>query len=66
MDNHNSFVRSNENKGAILNVDNEGLNNYRKQRQLLRDLGNQDLRMKKIESSIEELKDLVLKLANGR
>lgn len=61
-----NFVRSDSNKGAIINIDNEGLSAYKRQRQLLRDNQENDIRMKKIESSLEELKSIVLKIANGK
>jgi hypothetical protein len=53
------FQRSGINKGAIINVDNEGLQAYKRQRQLMKNLGSQEDRISKIESDIGEVKDLL-------
>ena len=61
-----SFIKSKENGGAIINVNNEALDAYKRQRQLLNDKKNNDERLNKLEDSIQELKEIVLKLANGK
>jgi hypothetical protein len=55
----NEFIRSPKNHGAILNVDNESLQAYKRQRKLMRNLGSQEERISKIESDIGEVKDLL-------
>jgi ACT domain-containing protein len=56
------FVRSERNAGAILNVDNSGLAAYRRQREIMRNVGTHEERIKNIESSIEDIKGLLVKL----
>jgi hypothetical protein len=53
------YQRSSANRGAILNIDNEGLQAYKRQRQLMKNLGSQEDRISKIESDIGEVKDLL-------
>lgn len=60
------FVRQENNHGALLNVDNSGLTAYKRQRELLRNMGSQEERIKKIENNIEEVKTLVLQLIENR
>jgi len=56
------FARSDKNPGAILNVDNTGLVAYRKQREIMRNVGTHEERIQKIESSLEDIKGLLTKL----
>lgn len=56
------FVRSEKNPGAVLNVDNTGLAAYRKQREIMRNVGTHEERIQKIESSLEDIKGLLTKL----
>lgn len=56
------FVRSEKNSGAILNVDNSGLANYRRQREIMRNVSTHDERLKKVESSLDDIKGLLTKL----
>lgn len=61
------FVRSENNPGAILNVDNSGLAAYRRQRAIMRNVGTHEERIQKIESSLDDIKDLLTKLLeNGK
>jgi t-SNARE complex subunit (syntaxin) len=61
------FIRQRNNRGALLNVDNSGLNAYRRQREIMRNVSTHEERIKKIESSINEVKDLLLQLVeNGK
>mgnify|MGYP003335868525 FL=1 len=61
------FVRSENNPGAILNVDNSGLAAYRRQRSIMRNVGTHEERIQKIESSLDDIKDLLTKLLeNGK
>jgi hypothetical protein len=53
------FARSTKNTGALINTDNEGLQAYKRQRALLRNIGSQEERISKIESDIGEVKDLL-------
>jgi hypothetical protein len=60
------YERSNVNPGAIVNVDNSGLAAYRRQREVLRNIGTHEERIKKIESSLDDIKGLLVKiLENG-
>jgi len=60
--NKDGFKRSEKNPGAILNVDNSGLAAYRKQREIMRNVGTHEERIQKIESSLEDIKGLLVKL----
>lgn len=60
------FVRSNKNHGAILNVDNAGLAAYKRNREVMRNIGTHEERLKKVENSLEDIKTLLTKiLENG-
>jgi len=60
------FVRSESNPGAILNVDNAGLQSYKRHREILRNVGTHEDRIKKIENDIGEVKDLLRQLVTER
>jgi t-SNARE complex subunit (syntaxin) len=60
------FVRSDSNPGAILNVDNAGLQSYKRHREILRNVGTHEDRIKKIENDIGEVKDLLRQLVTER
>lgn len=61
------YVRQQNNKAALLNVDNAGLTAYKRQRETMRSLSTHEERIKKIESSIDEVKTLLLQLVeNGK
>ena len=60
------FVRSRTNPGAILNVDNAGLQSYKRHREILRNVGTHEDRIKKIENDIGEVKDLLRQLVTER
>ena len=57
-----SFRRSEQNPGALLNVDNSGLAAYKKQREIMRNVGTHEERIQKIESSLDDIKGLLTKL----
>lgn len=60
------FVRLKDNKGALVNVDNSGLDAYRRQRELMRNLSTHEDRIKNIESSLDDIKSMLIKvLENG-
>ena len=60
------FVRQENNPGALVNVDNTGLTAYKRQREIMRNVGTHEERIKKIESSLDDIKNLLLKvLENG-
>lgn len=61
------YVRQKNNQGALLNVDNAGLSAYKRQREVMRNVSTHEERIKKIESSIDEVKNLLLQLVeNGK
>ena len=61
------FVRSDQNKGAVLNTDNSGLAAYKRQRSIMGSVGTHEERIQKIESSLDDIKDLLTKLLeNGK
>lgn len=61
------FIRSDDNPGVILSVDNSGLSAYRRQREIMRNVSTHEERIKKIENNIEEVKSLLLQLVeNGK
>ena len=51
------FVRQESNPGAILNVDNSGLQAYRRQREIMRNNANNAERISKLESDMSDIKD---------
>ena len=55
-------MRSNNNPGAILNVDNSGLSAYKRQRDIMRNMNTHEERIKNIESSLDDIKGLLTKL----
>lgn len=58
------FIRQPSNPGAILNVDNSGLQAYKRQRELMRRNINNDSRIEKLETEMSDIKeklDLILK-----
>ena len=59
---NNEFVRSDKNPGAVLNKDNSGLAAYRRQREIMRNVGTHEERIQKIESSLDDIKNLLTKL----
>lgn len=59
------FVRSETNPGAIINVDNAGLAAYRRQREIMRNVGTHEDRIKQIENDIGEVKNLLRQLVDG-
>lgn len=59
------FVRSETNPGAIVNIDNAGLAAYRRQREIMRNVGTHEDRIKQIENDIGEVKNLLRQLVDG-
>ena len=60
------YQRSETNPGAILNTDVSGLAAYRNQRQILRNVSTHEERLKKVENSLDDIKNLLTKiLENG-
>lgn len=60
------FVRQENNPGALVNIDNSGLTAYKRQREIMRNVGTHEERIKKIENSLDDIKNLLLKvLENG-
>jgi len=61
------YVRQQNNKAALLNVDNTGLAAYKRQREVMRNVSTHEERIKKIESNIDEVKSLLMQLIeNGK
>jgi hypothetical protein len=61
------YIRQKNNPGALINVDNTGLAAYKRQREIMRNVTTHEDRIKKIESSIDEVKNLLLQLVeNGK
>lgn len=61
------YVRQKNNQGALINVDTAGLAAYKRQREVMRNVSTHEERIKKIESSIDEVKNLLLQLVeNGK
>jgi len=56
------FIRSDKNSGAVLNRDNSGLAAYKRNREVMRNVGTHEERIKKIESSLDDIKGLLTKL----
>jgi hypothetical protein len=60
------FVRAENNPGALVNVDNSGLSAYRRQREIMRNVGTHEERIKNIENALDDIKSLLVKvLENG-
>ena len=60
------FVRAENNPGALVNIDNSGLNAYRRQREIMRNVGTHEERIKNIENALDDIKSLLVKvLENG-
>jgi hypothetical protein len=60
------FVRNDVNPGAIVNIDNTGLSAYKRQREIMRNVGTHEERIKKIENTLDDIKGLLVKiLENG-
>ena len=57
------FMRQETNPGALINVDNSGLAAYKRQREVLRNINTQEQRIEKIESTLDEIKNLLVQLA---
>jgi hypothetical protein len=56
------FARQEDNPGALINVDNSGLSAYRRQRDIMRNVSTHEDRIKKIESSIDDIKNMLIKV----
>lgn len=58
----NENLRRDKNTNAVLNVDNSGLVAYRKQREQLKKMKHSASKIEKLESDVQEIKSLLLKL----
>jgi hypothetical protein len=56
------FVRQKDNPGALLNIDNAGLENYKSKRKLMAVIKEQDEKINKLESSLEEIKKMLVNI----
>lgn len=56
------FVRQKDNPGALLNIDNVGLENYKNKRKMMTVIKEQDEKINKIESSLEEIKKMLVNI----
>jgi hypothetical protein len=56
------YIRSKTNSGAMLNTDNDSLLAYKRQRNLMRNVGSQTERINKMENDINEVKVLLQQL----
>jgi len=57
----NSFVRDDKNK-AVLNVDNDALNAYKKQRVIIANAKNLSEEVNTLKNDVKEIKDLLFQL----
>lgn len=71
IDGNDGFIRSDSNKGALLNVQSENLTLYKKQRKHLYDLNSKinkintlEKEIDNIKTNMEEIKELLLKVVN--
>lgn len=55
-------MRDNNNRAALINIDNTALEAYKRQREIARKTRSQEDRIDKIEKSIDEIKSLLVKL----
>lgn len=53
------YTRQETNPGAILNVDNSGLAAYKRQREIMRNVGTHETRIQNIESSLDQIKSML-------
>lgn len=60
------FIRQKDNPGALLNSDIEGLQAYKRQREIIRASSKHEERFQKIESTIDEVKTLLLQLMDRK
>jgi hypothetical protein len=60
------FIRSDKNPGAILNTDSSGLAAYRRNREIMRNVGTHEERIKKIENSIDDIKNMLIKVLESK
>lgn len=58
----NDFVRQETNRGAILNTNNEGLANYRRQREIMLQALDNNKKIEKIQNDLDELKSMLQKI----
>jgi hypothetical protein len=56
------FIRSEENKGALLNTNNEALAAYKRARELRWKAQDQDKKIEKVEEELSEIKQLLQKI----
>ncbi len=56
---NDGYIRSNTNPGAILNTDNSGLEAYKRQRHLMHNLVTHENRLKKVEESMDDIKNML-------
>lgn len=56
------YKRQRSNPGALINVDYEGLEQYRNKRKMKITLKEQEQKIAKLESSVEEIKGMLIKL----
>ena len=71
IDGNDGFIRSESNKGALVNIQNENLNLYKKQRKHIYDLNSKIHKINTLEKEIHdiktdmsEIKELLLKVIN--
>lgn len=53
------FIRSETNKGAIINTDNNALLSYKRQRDAMRKMEMANLRIDKLETDISDIKNIL-------
>lgn len=56
------FIRQRNNKGALLNVDYQGLYEYKAKKKVLNTIQSQEEKINKLESSVEEIKQMLVKI----
>lgn len=55
------FIRQNNNPGALLNIDNEALENYKNKKKVSKTLSSHEERIQHLEKVVLELKELLTK-----
>lgn len=66
MEKTKEFKRSESNPGALLNTDNSALKAYKQHRETLRKNAKFAERLEKVESCLDEIKQLLLKVVDGK
>jgi hypothetical protein len=68
MQGNDGYIRSNTNPGAVLNIDNSGLEAYRRHREMMKKVYTHEDRLMSVEQTMNDVKTLLEKLLeqNGK